>query len=186
MLMQWSYYFGLLFRYERFMLPKTWHNECMNEKQTAEQAPVRPTKKQQELLRYVQEFITGHGYSPSYREIMAGLNYTSVATVSLHVDNLIKRGHLRKRDRSARSLEIVGVVEQTKVTTNRIAPNEEKWLVEKVEHIFSQVESQGVDLSEASLDPLYVLIGALKVLGLEGAAQSFIPRITDLKQRLTS
>jgi hypothetical protein len=30
---------------------------------------------------------------------------------------------------------------------------------------------------------LYVLIGALKVLDLEGAAQSFMPRLTALKQR---
>ena len=52
-------------------------------------------------------FIVEHGYSPSYREIMRGCGYTSVATVALHVNNLIKRGHLRKRDHSARSLEVV-------------------------------------------------------------------------------
>jgi repressor LexA len=69
---------------------------------------VRPTKKQRQLLTYIEGFIKEHGYSPSYREIMNGLNYTSVATVALHVNNLIKRGHLRKRDHSARSLEVVG------------------------------------------------------------------------------
>jgi hypothetical protein len=37
-----------------------------------------------------------------------------------------------------------------------------------------------------SLDSLYVLIGALKVLGLDGAAQSFLPRLTSLKQRQAS
>ena len=63
---------------------------------------VRPTKKQRELLTFIEHFIGERGYSPSYREIMVGLNYTSVATVSLHVSSLIKRGHLRKRDRSAR------------------------------------------------------------------------------------
>src|SRR5437879_3012198 len=68
---------------------------------------VRPTKKQQELLCFIAAFIEEHGYSPSYREIMTGLNYTSVATVSLHINNLIRRGHLLKRDRSARSLEVV-------------------------------------------------------------------------------
>ena len=68
---------------------------------------VRPTKKQRELLTYIEEFINQHGYSPSYREIMSGLNYTSVATVALHINNLLKRGHLRKRDHSARSLEVV-------------------------------------------------------------------------------
>jgi repressor LexA len=150
----------------------------MNEKQT-----VRPTKKQKEILAFIETFIGEHGYSPSYREIMRGLNYTSVATISVHIDNLIARGHLRKRDHSARSLEVVTAAEASKVTSNKIAPGEEKWLVEKVEHAFGQVESLGAELTEASFDHLYVLIGALKVLGLDGAAQSFIPRLTTLKQR---
>jgi 3-dehydroquinate dehydratase len=154
----------------------------MNEKQTEAQV-VRPTKKQRELLNFIQTFINEHGYSPSYREIMTGLNYTSVATVSLHVNNLIKRGHLRKRDHSARSLELVGGAEPAKVTSNKVEPGEEKWLVEKVEHAFSQVEQAGSELAENSLDHLYVLIGALKVLGLEGAAQSYLPRLTALKQK---
>jgi len=66
-----------------------------------------------------------------------------------------------------------------------IAPTEEKWLVGKVEHAFAQVEQAG-ELVEGSLDSLYVLIGALKVLGLDGAAQSFLPRLTALKQRQAS
>ncbi len=156
----------------------------MNENQTGGGA-VRPTKKQKELLTFIETFITEHGYSPSYREIMAGLNYNSVATVALHVDNLIKRGHLHKRDHSARSLEVVAAPKTAKVTSNQVAPSEEKWLVEKVEHAFTQIENIGGELAEASLDHLYVLIGALKVLGLEGAAQSFMPRLTELKQRQT-
>lgn len=164
----------------------------MNEKQTAAPTAVRPTKKQKELLSFIQTFIDEHGYSPSYREIMSGLQYTSVATVALHVNNLIKRGHLRKRDHLARSLEVVEAAGQTsggpaggpiKVTSNRIAPGEEKWLVEKVEHAFQQVETSGAELAATGLDHLYVLIGALKVLGLDGAAQSFMPRLTALKQR---
>lgn len=152
----------------------------MNEKQT-----LRPTKKQKELLTFIEGFIGEHGYSPSYREIMNGLKYTSVATVALHVNNLIKRGHLRKRDHSARSLEVVKSSEETKVTSNQVKPAEEKWLVEKVEHAFAQIESSSTQLVESSLDHLYVLIGALKVLGLDGAAQSFMPRLTALKQRQT-
>jgi repressor LexA len=159
----------------------------MNENQTVEPKIVRPTKKQKELLSFIEAFITEHGYSPSYREIMQGLNYNSVATVALHVNSLIKRGHLRKRDRSARSLEVVASqADAKKVTSNQVAPSEEKWLVEKVEHAFKQIEAAGGELAETSLDHLYVLIGALRVLGLEGAAQSFIPRLTELKQRQTS
>ena len=143
---------------------------------------IRPTKKQRELLDFIAEFIAEHGYSPSYREIMAGLNYNSVATVALHVNNLIQRGQLHKRDHSARSLEVVQSAETAKLQTNEIKPADEKWLVEKVEYRFSQAESlPGIQNSE--LDELYVLIGALKVLGLDGAAQSFIPRLSELKNR---
>src|SRR3982750_3630155 len=127
----------------------------MNEKQTPAEKIVRPTKKQKELLGFIEAFITEHGYSPSYREIMSGLSYTSVATVALHVNNLIKRGHLRKRDHSARSLEVVAVAEQPRVTSNQVAPGEEKWLVEKVEHAFAQLENLGGELAETSLDHLY-------------------------------
>lgn len=151
----------------------------MNEKQTK----IRPTKKQKELLSFIETFIAEHGYSPSYREIMQGLNYNSVATVALHVNNLIKRGQLNKRDHSARSLEVATAPEPNKVTSNQIAPAEEKWLIEKVEHAFQQIEQAGGKPAEAGLDNLYVLIGALKVLGLEGAAQSFVPRLSALKQR---
>lgn len=141
---------------------------------------IRPTKKQRELLEFIEGFIGEHGYSPSYREIMNGLQYTSVATVALHVNSLIKRGHLRKRDRSARSLEVVMSSDQQKIKTNSIKPGEEKWLVEKVEHFFLQLEQQAVK-EQAKIDELYVLIGTLKILGLEGAAQSFIPRLSAVK-----
>ncbi len=143
---------------------------------------ILPTKKQKELLTFIQDFIAEHGYSPSYREIMAGLNYTSVATVALHVGNLIKRGHLRKRDRSARSLEVVEVVEAPKVASNEVKPGEEKWLVEKVDYFFKRLEGTPAANAQA-VDELYVLVGALKVLGLDGAAQSFIPRLSAIKAR---
>ena len=145
---------------------------------------VRPTKKQRELLTFIERFIGEHGYSPSYREIMAGLNYTSVATVALHVNNLIKRGHLRKRDHSARSLEVAEPSEEpSRVTSNTIKPGEEKWLVEKIEHFFSDAEQSG-EVTQAQVDQLYVLVGALRVLGLEGAAQSFVARLAEVKKRL--
>jgi SOS-response transcriptional repressor LexA len=145
---------------------------------------VRPTKKQKELLDFIAGFIAEHGYSPSYREIMNALNYTSVATVALHVGNLIKRGHLQKRDRSARSLEVVeSAAAPVVVKSNEIKPGDEKWLIEKIEHFFANAEANGVN-EQSKIDELYVLIGALKVLGLEGASQSFMPRLTNLKNRV--
>lgn len=150
---------------------------------TASTNTVRPTKKQREILDYITAFIAEHGYSPSYREIMNGLNYTSVATVSLHVNSLISRGHLRKRDRSARSIEVVAPTEVApKITSNQITASQEKWLVKKIEHLFAEQEALPRPKT-GDIDSLYVLVGALKILGLEGAAHSFIPRLTPLKDK---
>jgi repressor LexA len=150
---------------------------------TTQPVILRPTKKQREILTFIETFIAEHGYSPSYREIMTGLNYTSVATVALHVSSLIKRGHLRKRDHSARSLEVVQAEAKNKLQTNEIKPAEEKWLVEKIDYYCMHVEEAP---SESNLDQLYVLVGALKVLGLEGAANAYLPRLASLKKLLES
>jgi repressor LexA len=151
----------------------------MNEKQT-----VLPTKKQKELLTYIEIFVSEHGYSPSYREIMKGLNYNSVATVALHVNNLIKRGQLQKRDRSARSLEVTHDTDSpSRIVTNQVKPGEERWIIEKVDYFFSEAE-KSASPEASDIDQLYVLVGALKVLGLDGASQSFLPRLTDLRKKL--
>ncbi|MGH7238644.1 MAG: LexA family protein [Candidatus Saccharimonadales bacterium] len=152
----------------------------MNGKQTAEK--VRPTKKQQELLTFIDRFINEHGYSPSYREIMAGLNYTSVATVALHINNLIVRGHLVKRDRSARSLELAEPTGEHRLKTNQVAPAQEKWLIEKVGYFFDKAEA-GTEPSDDELAQLQILLAALKVLGLNAASQSFSTRLAELKAR---
>ena len=160
----------------------------MNETPKVEKAQaIRPTKKQKELLTFIEDFIAEHGYSPSYREIMAGTGHTSVATVSLHVNSLIKRGHLRKRDRSARSLEVVNPSRKLDepLEPKQLNTNQEKWLVNKIEQFFKAAElAQSV--SEQELDRLYVLVGALKVLGLEGASQSYSTRFAELKKRQAS
>jgi len=70
-------------------------------------AEQRASKKQQELLSFVDGFIKGNGYGPSYREIMRALDYRSVSTVAIHIDGLIAKGYLARRDKSARSLEVV-------------------------------------------------------------------------------
>ena len=114
----------------------------MEEKKEETKQVIRPTKRQLETLSFISEFIAKHGYSPSYREIMTGCNYTSVATVALHVNNLIKRGHLRKRDRSARSIEIVGAEISVGVPVNRLNETEERWLVGRVEQFFKQAEME--------------------------------------------
>lgn len=148
---------------------------------SSEAAENRPSKKQRELLSYIDGFITGHGYGPSYREVMHALNYKSVSTVAIHIENLIKKGHLRKRDRSARSLEVVrggGAFKQN----SDVSPEQQKWLVELVGKKFASAESDPA-LSQKKIDNLYVLVGALQVLGLDEAARSFKPRLLELTKK---
>ncbi len=69
------------------------------------------TKQQRGLLNFITKFNDKHGYSPSYREIMASLGYASTSTVALHVDSLVERGYLRKRKYASRTLEPVNADE---------------------------------------------------------------------------
>lgn len=78
----------------------------------------RATKKQQELLAFLREFITEHDYGPSYREIMAGLGYKSVSTVAAHVEGLIAKGYVRRGNDGARSLEIVSTSSAVRESEN--------------------------------------------------------------------
>lgn len=141
--------------------------------------PIRPTKKQRQLLDFIERFIRENGYGPSYREIMRGCSYSSVSTVAVHVDNLIKRGHLKKRDNSARSLEVVTPTDVSDKTPIRVSEKEEKWLVDVVDQKFVEVHAKS-RVEQKDLDQLYVLVGALTVLGFDGAAVAFKSKLKEL------
>lgn len=65
------------------------------------------TKKQLAALSFIEEFEKEKGYSPSYREIMSGLELSSVSAVAEHIDNLVSKGVLKKNPGEARSLEVL-------------------------------------------------------------------------------
>lgn len=67
------------------------------------------TKKQKQMLDFIREYSDEYGYAPTFREIMDGLNYSSVATVAQHIDNLVAKGFLHKRNNEARSIQLVEV-----------------------------------------------------------------------------
>ncbi len=67
----------------------------------------RPSKKQKEVFDYIETFINENGFGPSYREVMRALDLKSVSTVATHVNGLIARGYLLKKENSARSLQVV-------------------------------------------------------------------------------
>ncbi|MFZ1258677.1 MAG: hypothetical protein WAQ25_04380 [Candidatus Saccharimonas sp.] len=95
----------------------------------------RPTKKQRELLSFIDGFIKGYGYGPSYREIMRALEYKSVSTVAIHVNGLIARGWLIKKDNSARSLQVVPPTEAKHSGTQIAANTAEQTIRNKLEEL---------------------------------------------------
>ena len=71
------------------------------------------TKKQADLLDYIRTFITTHGYAPSYRELMAAFQLTSVSSIFKHIKSLEAKGFLKQNEGHARSIELVTQNQQT-------------------------------------------------------------------------
>jgi repressor LexA len=67
------------------------------------------TKRQKQVLDFLMDFINRRGYSPSFEEIGKGLRLSSLATVHKHLDNLARKGFVRRRFNQSRSLEVVAV-----------------------------------------------------------------------------
>ena len=136
----------------------------------------RSSKRQKELLSFVDTFIQGHGYGPSYREIMRALGYKSVSTVAVHIDGLIAKGYLNKRDNSARSLEVLTTNLVDDSVRRASTPSQEKFIVSAINDKFNELEKEH---SAEILDELYVLIGALKILGIENAHVAMKTKLVD-------
>jgi SOS-response transcriptional repressor LexA len=91
----------------------------------------RATKKQKELLNYIDGFIKGNGYGPSYREVMRALDYKSVSTVATHIDGLIAGGYVRKLGSTARSLEVVNDNQVVAATSSKASQHKD-WLAREL------------------------------------------------------
>ena len=74
------------------------------------------TKRQREILDYLNEFIQQHGYAPSLEEIGRRFNLSSLATVHKHLTNLQEKGFIRRAWNRSRSVELV----QTRVGSRAV------------------------------------------------------------------
>lgn len=120
----------------------------------------RASKQQQKLLEYIDDFIKAQGFGPSYREIMAGLGYKSVSTVATHVDGLIARGYLRKKGRSARSLEVV-TLREVPVRVAVARPT----LLSQLEAEIEARQVETVEQTEGAAEEIATLSRAAVILG---------------------
>ncbi len=67
------------------------------------------TRRQKQVFDFLVQFINAHGYSPSFEEIGAGLEVSSLATVHKHMQTLEKKGFIRRAYNQSRSVEIVAI-----------------------------------------------------------------------------
>lgn len=65
------------------------------------------TKRQREILDYLNEFIQQHGYAPSLEEIGQRFGLSSLATVHKHMTNLEAKGFIKRSWNRSRSVELL-------------------------------------------------------------------------------
>lgn len=65
------------------------------------------TRRQREILDYLQRHIADHGYAPSFEEIAQTFGFASLATVHEHLSNLERKGYITRQYNESRSIEVL-------------------------------------------------------------------------------
>jgi repressor LexA len=65
------------------------------------------TKRQREILDYLNNFIQQHGYAPSLEEVGKRFGLSSLATVHKHLTNLQQKGFIKRAWNRSRSVEVM-------------------------------------------------------------------------------
>lgn len=64
------------------------------------------TRRQKQILDFIEGFLDARGYSPSFEEIAEAFGFRSLATVHEHLSNLEAKGYIRKSYNESRSIEL--------------------------------------------------------------------------------
>jgi repressor LexA len=80
------------------------------------------TRRQKQVFDFLVNFINGHGYSPSFEEIGAGLELSSLATVHKHMQTLEKKGFIRRGYNQSRSVEVVAIPASVPFSKTAVQP----------------------------------------------------------------
>lgn len=65
------------------------------------------TNRQEEVLKFVKNYIVKYNYPPAIREIGKALGLTSPATIHTHLASLEEKGYIKKSNTKYRSLELL-------------------------------------------------------------------------------
>lgn len=74
------------------------------------------TRRQKQILDFVQSYIGTNGYAPSFEEIAEQFSFTSLATVHEHLTNLERKGYIRRTHNESRAIEVMPPAGQTGAT----------------------------------------------------------------------
>lgn len=76
--------------------------------------------RQNDILTYIKKYTAKNNYPPSVREIAAGVNLRSPATVHVHIKNLIEKGYLKRNNSNHKLLELQIPNEFESITSDTI------------------------------------------------------------------
>src|ERR1700732_4241841 len=81
------------------------------------------TKKQRELLLFINQRLTATGVSPSFEEMKDALNLKSKSGIHRLISGLEERGFIRRLPHRARALEVIKLPEESAASDrNRFSP----------------------------------------------------------------
>jgi repressor LexA len=64
------------------------------------------TKRQKQMIDYLNNYISEHGYAPTLAEVGAYFGLSSLATVHKHLHNLEQKGFITRQHNHSRALEV--------------------------------------------------------------------------------
>ncbi|MDQ3517099.1 MAG: transcriptional repressor LexA [Gemmatimonadota bacterium] len=65
------------------------------------------TRRQREILDYLNGYLEANEYAPSFEEIARHFNYNSLATVHEHLTNLERKGYIKRTYNESRAIEVL-------------------------------------------------------------------------------
>lgn len=66
------------------------------------------TEKEGKLKKYISDYILHHGMSPTHRNMMVFAKLKSVSCISVRIDSMIEKGHLKRNKKNcARGITVI-------------------------------------------------------------------------------
>lgn len=65
------------------------------------------TRRQKQILDFIQGYLSANGYAPSFEEIAEHFTFRSLATVHEHLTNLERKGYIHRAHNESRAIELV-------------------------------------------------------------------------------